>query len=356
MNLYQSELYRRDLKTTAEYLTFMEQLKGCSILVTGAAGLICSAVVDLMAAANEMYDLGLQIYAAGRNEEKMRARFCAIEGKPYFHFVQYDAGKALSFDFHADYIIHGASIAHPAAMQKQPVETMTGNFDGILNLLNYAKEQNSKRLLFVSSSEVYGKRADQARINEPFAEDEYGFVDLLNPRSCYSVSKRAAETMCASFAAEYGIESVIVRPGHIYGPTAARSDTRVSSAFAYRAADGEDLVMKSDGSQLRSYCYVLDTASAMLTVLLLGKAQEAYNISNPDSIITIRQMAEELAKAGEVALKLELPSESEKKAFNPMPNSSLNSQKLEALGWKGLFDAKTGLSHTVQIIREADLL
>ena len=148
------------------------------------------------------------------------------------------------------------------------------------------------------------------------------------------------------------MESVIVRPGHIYGPTATESDNRVSSAWAYDVARGKDIVMKSDGTQIRSYCHCLDSASAILKVLLKGENRHAYNISNPDSVINIRQMAELLAKSAGVQLKMELPTEEEKKGFNPMSNSSLDSTELLALGWKGLFSAEQGFSHTVEILKE----
>jgi nucleoside-diphosphate-sugar epimerase len=230
---------------------------------------------------------------------------------------------------------------------KEPVETMLSNFLGMKYLLDYAKQVGAKRILYISSSEVYGKKEN----SEPFREDEYGAIDLLNPRNSYSIGKRAAETLCASYAAEYEIESVIVRPGHIYGPTASPQDNRVSSAWAYAAARGEDIVMKSDGAQLRSYCYCLDCAAAMLKVLLRGENVHAYNISNPESIITIRQMGEILAKAGQVKLIREEAGEEEKKGFNPMSNSSLESKNLQGLGWQGLFDAETGLRHTVTILR-----
>ena len=111
--------------------------------------------------------------------------------------------------------------------------------------------------------------------------------------------------------------------------------------------------MKSDGRQIRSYCYCLDCASAILKVLIDGKNCSAYNISNPAAIVTIREMAQILAGSGNVALKMELPSEAEKQAFNPMSNSSLNSDSLQRLGWKGLFDAERGFSHTVSILRDA---
>ena len=109
--------------------------------------------------------------------------------------------------------------------------------------------------------------------------------------------------------------------------------------------------MKSAGTQLRSYCYCVDCASAILQILLYGRNGEAYNISNSSSVITIRRMAEILADAGNVQLLFEIPSAAEKAAFNPMDNSSLTSEKLESLGWKGLFTAEEGLSHTVNILK-----
>ena len=149
-----------------------------------------------------------------------------------------------------------------------------------------------------------------------------------------------------------GLKITIFRPGHIYGPTAGRSDNRVSSAWAFTAARGEDIVMKSDGAQIRSYCYAPDCASAILKVLFRGEAGHAYNISNPDSIISIREMGEILAKAGGVRLKKETAGAEEKRGFNPMSNSSLESGSLEGLGWRGCFSAEEGLTHTVEILKE----
>ena len=163
---------------------------------------------------------------------------------------------------------------------------------------------------------------------------------MLNSRNSYSVGKRAAETLCVSYADEDGVESVIVRPGHIYGPTATRSDNRVSSAWAYDVAEGKDIAMKSDGAQIRSYCYCLDCASAILKVLLRGENCQAYNISNPDSVINIRQMAELLAKSAGVQLKMEFPSEEEKKGFNPIVVKSGALYKVQVGAYSKIDNAK----------------
>ncbi len=350
MSIYDSKLWTIDLDETLHSIPEISGLAGENVLVTGCTGLICSAVVDLLIRWNKTHvEEKINILAAGRNKERIAIRFNPFYQEEWFTIVLYDAlSTENNLVLPCEYIIHGASNASPNMIVKEPVETMVSNFLGMKYLLDYAKTNGTKRVLYISSSEVYGKKAG----NQPYKTEEYGYIDLLNARNSYSVGKRAAETLCASYGSEYGIDSVIVRPGHIYGPTAAESDNRVSSAWAYAAARGEDIVMKSDGSQIRSYCYCLDCASAILKILMKGEGIHAYNISNPDSIIDIRGMAELLARSAGVKLKIEAPTDIEKRNFNPMSNSSLDSTALLHLGWKGLFDAERGLSHTVEILKE----
>lgn len=347
--LYGNPTWISDIDKVIEVVPELDRLAGKSLMITGAAGLVCSAIVDIIFRYNDTHDQKIHILAAGRWPEEMSARFGDQVNREDFTFVVYDASKTDNvIDVHADYIIHGASNASPNMIVKEPVETMMSNFLGMKYLLDYAKEQGTKRILYISSSEVYGEKEG----TEPYKEGQYGYIDLLKSRNSYSVGKRAAETLCASYADEYGMESVIVRPGHIYGPTASPYDKRVASAWSYAVAKGEDIVMKSDGSQIRSYCYCLDCASAMLKVLLCGENCHAYNISNPDSIISIKDMAEILSKSAGVELRMELPTEEERKGFNPMSNSSLESASLTGLGWHGCFDAETGFGHTVKILKE----
>ena len=347
--LYGNPTWISDIDKVIEVVPELDRLAGKSLMITGAAGLVCSAIVDIIFRYNDTHDVKIKVLAAGRWPEEMSARFGDQVNREDFTFVVYDASKTDNvIDVHADYIIHGASNASPNMIVKEPVETMMSNFIGMKYLLDYAKEQGTKRILYISSSEVYGEKEG----TEPYKEGQYGYIDLLKSRNSYSVGKRAAETLCASYADEYGMESVIVRPGHIYGPTASPYDKRVASAWSYAVAKGEDIVMKSDGSQIRSYCYCLDCASAMLKVLLCGENCHAYNISNPDSIISIKDMAEILSKSAGVELRMELPTEEERKGFNPMSNSSLESASLTGLGWHGCFDAETGFGHTVKILKE----
>ena len=347
--VYSCPQWKKDIETVLTVVSEMDLLAGKSVLITGATGLVCSSVVDMLIGYNESHEQPVRIIAAGRSVEKACARFAEYSRRDYFSFVPYDAtDEKIRFEKHADYIIHGASNSSPDRIAAEPVETMVSNFGGMRNLLEYGIKHGTQRLLYISSSEVYGNKHN----NEPYHEEEYGYIDLLKPRNSYSVGKRAAETLCAAYADEYGIDAVIVRPGHIYGPVAATADTHVASAWAYAAAWGEDIVMKSEGTQKRSYCYCLDAASAILKVLLRGGSIHAYNISNPDSVISIKQMAEILAKAGNVGIRQMLPTNADQKGFNPMINSSLDASRLLSLGWKGCFDAEEGFGHTVQMLRE----
>lgn len=348
MTINDCSLWLADIDETLAVLPELEELAGKRVMITGCTGLIGSAVVDVLIRWNELHSQKIEIHAAGRNLIRIKKRFSTHIEKDYFRTIVYDATHNNIQPFFCDYVIAGASNASPDQIISEPVETMLSNFNGVKDLLDNARNQKIKRVLYISTSEVYGKKEH----NYPSKVHEYGGIDLLNPRSSYSIGKCAAETLCASYYDEYGVGAVIVRPGHIYGPTAVESDSRVSSSWAYAAARGEDITMKSDGGQIRSYCYCLDCASAILKVLLRGEPVHAYNISNPGSIISIRGMAEILAKSSGVELRMEIPTEAEKRKFNPMNNSSLDSSELVELGWKGLFNAERGLSHTVEILKE----
>ena len=138
MDLYCSDTYRKDLETAVVSLPFLEEMRNASVLVTGSTGLICSAVTDMLLWYNEKARAGITVYAAGRSEESFCRRFGAYSEREDLIFVPYDTARPVMFDFHADYIIHGAGNAHPAAISNKPVETMIDNFIGLNGLLEYA--------------------------------------------------------------------------------------------------------------------------------------------------------------------------------------------------------------------------
>ncbi len=349
MSIYDSRTWISDLDNVINILDCLDSLAGKSILITGSTGLICSSIVDLLIRWNERHDDKIVIHAAGREEEKIKERFCPYYDQEWFHFAKFNAlSDKPVFDFRVDYIIHGAGNASPYQISKEPVETMLCNFGGVQALLEYSKNQKVNRLLYISSSEIYGLMEE----NRPYKENDYGFLNILDPRNSYSSGKRAAETLCISYFYEYNISTVIARPGHIYGPTAKKSDNRVSSKWMFDAAQGENIVMKSNGSQIRSYCYCLDCAAAIMTILLKGDSAKAYNISNSSTVITIKELANVICKVANVELIMDIPDNNEKKAFNPMSNSSLNSTELERLGFRGIFDIEHGVRATIKVLKQ----
>ena len=342
-----SDDYWKDVREVLECVPHVEKLYNKSILITGATGMICSSVAELLFELNRNEGANIKIYLAGRSLHRMQHRFyCFTEGVDYT-YVEYDATSGNAINILPDFIIHGASPADPASLAKQPVETIYSNIIGLKPLLELCKIEKGTRLLYVSSSEVYGKKDSP----DPYKELDYGYVDILNPRACYPSSKRASETLCAAYKQEHGIDFVIVRPGHIYGPTITDSDSRASAQFSRLAAQGKDIVMKSAGTQLRSYTYAMDCASAIITVLLDGNSGEAYNISNPDTIVSIRELAECIAEVARVNVVFEQASSKEQKSYNMMDNSSLYSKKLESLGWRGLFNMERGVFETYKFYK-----
>lgn len=338
--------YVEGLLTRAEACD-LSCLRGGSVLVTGASGLIGSALADVLLCANDALGLGARLMLAGRHEASLRGRFFHW-GRGAFEYVPHDLAVPLGDAPAADYVVHCAGNAHPVAYARSPVETVTGNVAGTDHVLSYARDHGVRRVLYLSSSEVYGSKEGA----EPFREGEQCYVDPLSPRSCYPASKRACETLCASYLAEYGVDSVIARPGHIWGPMVTASDSRAHAQFAREAAAGRDIVMKSPGSQLRSYMYAVDCAGALLALLARGEAGRAYNVGVPGFTCTIRQLAEALATAGGVHIVQDFPTEGESASYNPMSCSALDCSRLAALGFRTRFSLGEAAAQTVECMRE----
>ena len=318
--------YQEDVKRAASIDNLpWEKLSGANILITGATGLIGSCLVEVLMSRP---DKDYHVFASGRNEERAKNRFAEYADDPHFHFFKYDVMKPLEGEVKFDYIIHAASNASPNFFATKPVEVIKSNIDGVSHLMGYGLKHGLKRLLYVSSGEVYGE--GDGRV---FTEDYSGYVDCTKPRSCYPTSKRAAETLCVAYGAEYGVETVIARPSHTYGPHFTEADNRVYAQFIRNVLHGEDIVMKSTGSQFRSWCYVVDCAAALLYILLKGENGQAYNIADDSSNISIKELAEMVAMIGGKKVIIDLPTDTEKAGFNVVTRSVFSTEKLQYLGW-----------------------
>lgn len=221
-----------------------------------------------------------------------------LAGSPGLTLLQHDITKPLPENVGIlDFVVHAASIASPTYYRKYPIETMDANVNGLRLLLDRCRRQQEmghqvKGFLFFSTSEIYGDPpADQI----PTPETYRGNVSCTGPRACYDESKRFGETLCVNFARHYGLPITIARPFNNYGPGLKITDRRVIPDFARDLFRGKDLVLLSDGSPTRTFCYVADAVVGYYKILVRGRSGEAYNIGNESPEISMRQLAELLS-------------------------------------------------------------
>lgn len=317
--------YQDDIRAVTRKDLPWDKLSGKNILVTGATGLIGSCIVNVLMQKNGQ---DYHVYASGRNEQRIHSLFSDIMGSPFFHFLKYDVTQPLLSNINFHFIIDAASGANPILYSTNPVGVMKTNLYGADNLLSYGYKHGLEKFLFISSGDVYGEGDGRT-----FTEEDSGYINPLDLRSCYTSAKRATETLCISYAHQYKINVSIARPCHTYGPCFTDSDSRVFAQFLRNIIRNEDIVMKSAGEQFRSWCYVVDVVSGIMFVLLKGEKNEAYNIADEKSTITIKELAEMIAKIVGRKVVVDIPSDVEKKGYNFVKKATFSTSKLEGLGW-----------------------
>lgn len=332
--------YEEDIRGLYERGLDLSRLAQSNILVTGSTGLIGGCLTDVLML-NPRRDY--RVFAAGRNEERARKRFGRYADDPAFRFIAMNVTEPVTSDVAFDYIIHAASNAGPKFFQQQPVEVIKANIDGVSRLMDYGLGHGMKRMLYVSSGEIYGEGDGQA-----FTERMSGYVDCASVRACYPSSKRAAETLCVSYAHEYHTEAVIARLCHTFGPCFAEHDDRVYAQFFRNALRGEDIVLKSKGGQYRSWIYVVDAAHALLRILLNGENGQAYNVADPDGNVTIAELAQLVAEAAHTNVVFDIPDSASQGNTTPITKATFGIEKIRSLGWEPLTPLRTGIAHSLQ--------
>ena len=301
-------------------------------LVTGATGLIGAALVRALAARGDA------VIAAARNVGKARSMFGALKG---VEIVEWDVARPLEARVSADCLIHAAAETASRGFVERPVETISTIVDGTRNVLEFARKAHVGKVVFLSTMEVYG-----VPTVDPVTESDFGVLDSAAVRSSYPEAKRLAENLCVAYSREYGVDVTIARLTQTFGPGVARGDTRVFAQFAEAVLEKRDIVLHTEGRTARCYCYIDDAVSAILTLAEKGAAGEAYNVANPETYCTIREMAEMLAAAHPPTRVVVDHAGAEGRGYAPEFRMRLSTAKLEALGWKprtGLMEAFEGL-------------
>lgn len=295
-----SVVLRQDLEYMCRGLhEELKMLSGKKLLITGGAGFLGYYLVQVPlhwnAGVKEPRQIRVTVfdnYVRGVPEWLENLR-----GDPKLNLVRHDVTGPLPAAMEDyDYIIHAASIASPMFYRKYPIETMDANVNGLRSLLDYCRTQERQGrpvsgFLFYSTSEIYG---DPDPGNIPTPETYRGNVSCTGPRACYDESKRYGETLCVNFAQIHGLPIKIARPFNNYGPGLKITDRRVIPDFARDVLEGRDIVMLSDGSPTRTYCYVADAIIGYYKILVQGRSGEAYNIGTEAPEISIAELADRI--------------------------------------------------------------
>ena len=336
----QHPLYQEDLRYILA-TKGLDSLRGKSMLITGATGLLGVNLIDAMMCMGDV-----KIYAVGRSKEKAASRLGEYFNNPNFEFIQHDVCEPFPEDLMVDFIIPGASNTHPLAYSQNPIETIMINIKGAEHALNLA-DRCGATVLYLSTVEVYGNAVGQ----DVFTEDYTGKLNLATSRSCYTESKRVSEAMCQSYISERGVNVKIVRLSRVFGPTMLDSDSKASSQFIKKAIEGEDIVLKSKGEQYFSYTYVSDAVAAMIHVMINGKSGVAYNISNEMCDIHLKDFAQICANYNGKNVIFDIPSEMEKKGFSIAMQAILDNTNLKQIGFVPKYTIKDAVSRTIKILK-----
>ncbi len=340
-NINNNVLYKEDISSilslNCDWMTFKNKV----FLITGATGLIGTVLIDMLLLLNKKFELNMTLLLISRHEKESKDANVI--------YIKHDICNTFDYASRIDYIIHLASNTHPQQYAENPVETITTNIFGTYNLLNLAKNNSGCRFLSVSSVEIYGENKNPNKIE--FSENDMGYLNCNTARAGYCESKRTAESLCQSFHSQYGVDFVTARLCRCYGPTLKADDTKALSQFLRNALNKQNIVLKSDGCQYYSYLYASDAASALLYLLLKGETGEAYNVSDKNSDIHLKDLAQLIAVNSNTEVIFELPNEIEKKGFSKATTAVLDSKKINELGWHACYTIQQGISRTLRIMQ-----
>ena len=227
-------------------------------------------------------------------------------------------------------------------MPKTQLELLLQTLWGAITSLELGREKKISRFLLASSVEIYGQC-----IEKPVDELYSGYLDCNKSRSGYNESKRLSESLCQSYLQQYNLDFVTARLSRIIGPD-RKQDTKAIAQFMRKAISGEDIVLKSKGNQLFSYCYLADAVSAILTILDKGESGNAYNVAADSNTLTLADYARLIADF--VNKKVVFDLENNNNA-NTISYALLDTSKIKLLGWQPQYTVVDAIKRTFDIQR-----
>ncbi|MGQ8873592.1 NAD-dependent epimerase/dehydratase family protein [Paenibacillus sp. TSA_86.1] len=343
--------YVMDIKKVADQDLNWNKLTNKKIVISGASGMIGRFLIDVIMYRNKIYQDNISIIALGRKTSQGIAIFKDYLEDVRFQFIPCDINdlNTLKGIETVDFVIHAASKTHPLEYSNTPIDTILINTLGTNNMLELAAREKGTRFVMLSSVEVYGENRGDV---EEFNEDYSGYIDCNTLRAGYPEGKRVSEALCQAYSKEKNVDFVTVRLARVFGPTMNMDDSKALSQLIKNAINQDDVVLKSEGNQYFSYCYVGDAVLGILKIMLESRTGECYNLSGKNGNITLKELATYLANLNGKQIRFEIADEVEKIGYSKASKAILNLDKLKQLNWSPIFDIKESLKNTVELLQE----
>lgn len=308
----------KDIQSVIQNKDLLEGLKGKTVFISGATGLIGSMLLKTLHTANEQYGLDIKLKGQVRNKEKAEKLLDGVNVE-------------LVYDFYTscDFVVHTVSPTISKFFIEHPVETIKSSVESAMEVLETAKKNNAS-MVYLSSMEEYGVPYNPGEV---MTEDKVGVIDHLNVRSSYSESKRLCECLCASYASEYGVDVKIARLAQTVGAGVPLTDNRMPMQFARAVVEEKDIVLHTEGRSVSNFVYLSDALKGILLLVENGEAGQAYNVCNDKETRSVREIAELVSRdvaGGTIKVVVE---RKECMGYAPDNTMRLNTDKLRGLGW-----------------------
>lgn len=308
-----------------------------TIVVTGGAGFLGSNLCDVLIKNNEKVICVDNLFTGSKDN----IEHLLTNGN--FEFINHDIIEPLFLDtLMIDQIYNLACPASPIQYQINPVRTIKANTIGVINMLGLAKKHRA-RILQASTSEVYGDP-----LEHPQKESYKGNVNTIGPRSCYDEGKRVAETLFFDYRRQHNLDIKVARIFNTYGPRMYENDGRVVSNFIVKALKNEPLEIYGNGLQTRSFCYVSDLITGLVTFMNTENFTGPVNIGNPIEL-EVKELAKKIIKLTKSKSKIiykELPQDDPLKR---RPDITLAKKMLK---WEPKVPIDEGLTNTIEFFRQ----
>lgn len=299
---------------------------------------------------NEIYNLEICILALCRGKHQSERYYSELKQRSDFELIIQDVCEKLDVRPTVDIIIHAASIANIYAQYKNPYDTLKANIIGLNNILDYCEQYSCEQLLFFSSFLVYGNVNSKVKENVV----QTGYLDFRDYKNGYALSKQMGELMlnCKKRA---GLKTRVnvVRPLNIYGPGEHYHEKKPMTDFLGNFLRAENIVLKSDGQQVRSYLYLSDAIKGIFYILLHGEDEECYNLASEKNVYKIKDMAEIFA-INNKNIRVNIMQKEENYFKKDHSVMLANTDKLKALGWQESVTLEEGIRRMIDWATDSD--